>query len=78
MPTTVDAHEAKKRFLRLLARVEAGEEIVIARAGTPVARLIPVKFHGSDRRPGTALGQVKLSADFEATLPNALLETFER
>jgi prevent-host-death family protein len=75
MPTTVDTHEA--RFSRLLARVETGEEIVIARAGRPVVRLIPVKLHRSDRHPGTALGQVKLSADFEAPLPNGLLETLE-
>ena len=56
MPTTVDTHEAKRRFSGLLARVEAGEEIVIARAGTPVARLIPVKLHGSHRPSRDGLG----------------------
>ena len=41
--TVVNVHEAKTQLSKLLARVEAGEEIVIARAGTPVARLMPVQ-----------------------------------
>lgn len=42
-PTTVNVHEAKTNLSKLLARVEAGEQIVIARSGSPVARLVPIR-----------------------------------
>ena len=49
--TTVNVHEAKTNLSRLLVRVEAGEEVVIARNGKPVARLVSCKPRGS-RKPG--------------------------
>ncbi len=55
MTMTVNVHEAKTELSRLLAAVEAGEDVVIARRGTPVARL--VKYAGPQRRP---LGWLKL------------------
>jgi prevent-host-death family protein len=78
MATKVNTHEAKTHLSRLLARVQAGEEIIIARAGTPVARLVPVESHGGSRHPGTAAGQVEVADDFDAPLPDGLLDTFER
>jgi prevent-host-death family protein len=50
--TIVNVHEAKTHLSRLLARVEAGERIVIARAGRPVAELVPAKPSGRRRTPG--------------------------
>ncbi len=56
---TVNVHEAKTNLSRLLAQVESGEEVVIARSGTPVARLVGVKKRGK-RQPGSWKGRIKL------------------
>jgi prevent-host-death family protein len=73
----VNVHEAKTQFSKLLARVEAGEEIVIARAGRPVARLIAIAPPG--KRPlGLDAGQGFIAADFDAPLPDEVLADFER
>ena len=61
---SVNVHDAKTHFSRLVARAEAGEEIVIARNGEPVARLGPLPPTGP-RRPGTARGEVQMSDDFD-------------
>ena len=78
MATKVNTHEAKTHLSKLLARVQAGEEIIIARAGTPVARLVPVESHVGSRHPGTAAGQVEMTDTFDAPLPDELLDAFER
>jgi len=65
----VGVHEAKTTLSRLLARVEAGEEVVISRSGRPVARLVPVTHDVPRRRPGTWAGQVHIGADFDDPLP---------
>jgi prevent-host-death family protein len=57
MTTTVNIHEAKSQLSRLLVRVQAGEEIIIAKAGKPQARLIPMRVQ-TERRPGIARGAV--------------------
>ena len=73
-----NVHQAKTQLSQLLRRVEAGEEIVIARAGRPVARLVPVKA-GFDERPlGIDAGLVRIAPDFDAPLPDAVLGDFER
>ncbi len=64
----VNVHEAKTRFSKLLKRVQLGEEIVIAKAGKPVARLVPFAEEASARKPGTAKGLVTISPDFDAPL----------
>ena len=74
--TTVNVHEAKTQLSRLLRRVAMGEEVVIARAGKPVARLVPVT-ESSRRRPGTARGQLQVASDFDDPLPEDLLAAFE-
>lgn len=63
----VNVHDAKTQLSRLLEAVEAGEDVVIARAGKPVARLVPVRPDA--RRPGRLAGQVCLGDDFDAPLP---------
>lgn len=71
----VNVQEAKTHLSRLLERVAAGEEIVLARAGTPVARLVPVVT--APRRPGRGKGRIRMADDFDAPLPDQLLDAFE-
>ena len=75
--STVNIHEAKTHLSRLVERVEAGEEVVIARAGRPVARLVPFRPRTAPRRPGLWRGRVELAPDFDAT-DERLLADFER
>jgi prevent-host-death family protein len=77
MEKVVNIHEAKTHLSRLLARVMGGEEIVIAKSGKPVARLIPFSIKTTQRIPGSAIGEVLISPDFNAPLPDDLLESFE-
>jgi len=74
---TVNIHEAKTQLSKLLARVEAGEEIIIARDGTPVARLIAVRNPAAKRVAGLDRGLFTVPEDFDAPLPETLLSEFE-
>ena len=74
----VTVHEAKTNLSELLRRVEAGEEIVIARAGRPVARLVPLASAARPRRPGLLKGRIRIGKDFDAPLPEDVLSLFER
>jgi prevent-host-death family protein len=71
----VNVHDAKTQLSRLLARVERGEEIVIARKGTPVARLVPVVARRV-RRPGAWKGKVRYGDDLPDPLPAEVAERF--
>ena len=74
----VNMHEAKTNFSKLIRRVLNGEEVIIARAGEPVARLGPVeKERKSPRSPGSARGLVRIADDFDAPLPDDILFGFE-
>ncbi len=67
---TVNVHEAKTHLSRLLERVERGEEIVIARSGVPVAKLVSVNPSSTTRRVlGKYKGQIWMSDDFDEPLP---------
>jgi len=77
MATVVNVHEAKTHLSRLLERVAMGEEIVLAKAGRPVARLVPVTPHVRVRRPGSARNLVRIGPDFDAPLPEEILKGFE-
>jgi prevent-host-death family protein len=72
----VNIHEAKTHLSRLLQRVAAGEEVTIARAGTPVAKLVAVENDKSPRPMGFARDQVWVADDFDAPLPEDLLKAF--
>ena len=74
---TVNVHEAKTHFSKLLQRVEAGEEIVIARSGDPIARLVPFAPRGP-RHLGIDAGQGFIAADFDGPLPDDVMTDFER
>ena len=76
--TTVNIHEAKTHLSRLLKRGAAGEQIVIARAGTPIARLSPYKDQGRERVAGRDRGLFTVPEDFNAPLPDEVIETFYR
>jgi prevent-host-death family protein len=65
MAEQVNVYEAKTHLSRLLERVEAGEEIVIARNGRPIARLVPTQRERPPRVPGAWAGEVWISDDFD-------------
>ena len=73
----LNVHEAKTGFSRLLARVERGEEIIIARAGKPVARLIAFDPVAGVPILGADQGSFVVPEDFDAPLPEELLAAFE-
>jgi prevent-host-death family protein len=75
---TINIHEAKTHLSRLLVRVELGEEIILARAGKPVARLAPLARKSGKRRLGCAAGEFEVPDDFNAPLPPEIEETFWR
>ena len=72
----VNVHKAKTHFSRLLKRVADGEEVVIARAGVPVARLVRVESTGGKRPIGMDEGRVQMAEDFDAPLPPEILDLF--
>jgi prevent-host-death family protein len=73
----VNIHEAKTHLSRLLQRVAAGEEVVIANAGEPVARLVAYSKPAKRRPLGTDRGKFVLPDDFDAPLSEDLLDAFE-
>ncbi len=77
MPREVNIYEAKTHFSKLLALVKEGEEIIIAKAGKPVARLVPFREQPEKRVPGSAKGKITIAPDFDAPLPESVLELFE-
>ena len=76
--STVNVHEAKTHLSRLLVRVEAGEEIVIARNGKPVARLVGHQSGTRVRRFGALRGRLTVDDSFFDPLPESELATWER
>ncbi len=71
---TINIHQAKTHLSRLLERVEAGEEIIIARNGKAVAKLVPLKRRR--RRPGSLKGKIRIHADFDSPLPESIAAAF--
>jgi prevent-host-death family protein len=74
-PTIVNVHQAKTQLSRLLERVRSGEEIILAKAGRPCAKLVPLEAQ-RPRVPGLVRGRVTKA--FFAPLPEAELKTWER
>lgn len=77
MSTTVNVHEAKTHLSRILEEVAAGAEVVIAKAGKPVARLVPYAPADRPKQLGLLRGRIRIPADFNASLPADTLDDFE-
>lgn len=73
----VNVHEAKTRFSELLRQVSRGEEIIIANRGVPVARLVPIPPKNGRRELGKYDGKIVIADDFDAPLPEDILDAFE-
>jgi prevent-host-death family protein len=77
-PTQFNIHDAKTNLSRLVDRVEHGEEIVISRAGHPVAKLVPLTGGVTRRGRGSLRGALELSVDWDSRLVNdAVADVFE-
>ncbi len=78
MPVTVNIHEAKTHFSRLIERAEHGETLIIARAGKPVARIVPLEKPVVDtsRRIGFMEGEFKVPEDFDTMMQDEIEEMF--
>jgi prevent-host-death family protein len=76
---TVNIHAAKTHLSRLLQEAAAGEEIIIAKAGTPRAKLVPLRATTvrKKRRLGLLAGRLSIPEDFDAPLPSDILDAFE-
>ena len=74
---TINIHQAKTHLSRLVDEVVAGEEVVIAKAGKPMVKLIPFIPATKKRKLGLLLGKLSVPADFDAPLPDDVLATFE-
>lgn len=72
---SVNIHEAKTNFSKLVQRAADGEEIVIAKAGVPMAKLVPFREKRRPRRPGAWKGKVRIHDDFDE-LPDDLAAAF--
>lgn len=73
---TVNIHEAKTHLSKLLEEVSNGQEIVIAKSGKPMAKLTGIKPAKPMRKPGFLKGKVNIADNFDAALPEGLLDAF--
>ncbi|MGE0681522.1 MAG: type II toxin-antitoxin system Phd/YefM family antitoxin [Candidatus Binatia bacterium] len=76
MAKTVNLYEAKTHLSELVERAAAGEEIVIAKAGRPKAKLVAVEANKRPRKPGCWTGRLWMADDFDAPLPEAIIAGF--
>lgn len=74
---SVNIHDAKTHLSKLVDQAASGKEIVIAKAGRPVARLVPLAAKGKPRKLGMLAGKLKVPDDFDAPLPAKVLAAFE-
>ena len=77
MGKPVNIYDARTRLSQLVDRAAAGEEIVIAKAGRPTARLVPLRAVRERRVPGNWAGRVEVAPDFDAPLPAGLVDEFD-
>lgn len=71
----VNMHEAKTHLSRLVERVAEGEEVVIGKAGKPVAKLVPYRSERRPRKPGALKGRIWVAKDFDE-LPESVMAAF--
>ncbi|WP_243372092.1 type II toxin-antitoxin system Phd/YefM family antitoxin [Geotalea sp. SG265] len=76
MSITVGASEARSHLGELLDKVEAGVDVIIARKGEPFAKLVPIRPRVRKRSLGSARGKIKVAEDFDAPLPDDILNEF--
>jgi prevent-host-death family protein len=76
--TIINIHEAKTHLSRILDRVSAGEEIIIAKANRPIARLVPVQQPMVQRVPGTGVGEIWIADDFNDPLPDEVMDVLNK
>lgn len=77
MATTVNIHEAKTHLSRLVDKVAAGAEIIIAKAGKPMARLAPISAPARKKQLGLLKGKIRVPDDFNAPLDDDTMAAFE-
>jgi prevent-host-death family protein len=73
----INIHHAKTHLSSLLTKVAGGQEVIIAKAGTPIAKLVPLDHGIPLRKPGFLKGKITLGSNFNAPLPDELQEAFE-
>ena len=73
----VNISEAKTHLSRLIARAVRGEEIILAKGGRPVAKIVPLIPHVAHRTPGTARGKIRIGPKFDAPLSKDVQKRFE-
>lgn len=73
----VNIHEAKTNLSRLVDEVSDGEVVVLAKAGKPVAKIVPLGAERKPRKPGFLKRKIKIAKDFDAPLPDEVLDGFE-
>lgn len=74
---TVNIHDAKTQFSKLIEAVSQGEKVIIAKAGKPVAQLTAIDSVPPARKPGSLKGKIKIADDFDAPLPDDIQNAFE-
>ena len=67
--SSVNIHQAKTHLSRLVEQAAKGEEIVIAKSGKPMARLVPYLVPSKPRKPGALKGRIRIRQDFDAPMP---------
>ncbi len=77
MSEAINLYDAKTHLSQLVERAARGEEIIIAKAGRPLARLVPLEAAAPMRSPGALAGRIRIGADFDAPLPDDLAAGFE-
>jgi len=73
----VNIHDAKTHFSKLVDAAINGEETIIAKAGKPAARLVPISSLKPQRKFGVLKGKIKISKDFDAPLPDSIIADFK-
>lgn len=74
---TINIHDAKTHFSKLIEAVTQGERVIIAKAGKPVVELVAIESAPPVRKPGSLKGKIKIADDFDAPLADEILNAFE-
>ncbi len=77
MTSVVNIHEAKTHLSRIIDEVAAGAEVIIAKAGKPMARLVPLVSAPRPKKLGLLKGKIKVPDDFNDPLPDTVIADFE-